>query len=77
MTDMNIAMTGNGQFIEIQGTAEHRPFSREELGTLLDLAQKGNSELQQLQRKALEMPLGESLEYTGKTSRPASLAEGR
>ena len=77
MTDMNIAMTGNGQFIEIQGTAEHRPFSRDELGTLLDLAQKGNSELQQLQREALEMPLGETLEYTGKTIRPVSSAEGR
>lgn len=53
MTDMNVAMTGSGKFIEIQGTAEHRPFDRTELGTLLDLAQKGNSELQLAQRQAL------------------------
>ncbi len=46
MTDMNVAMTGSGQFIEIQGTAEHRPFSRDELNQLLDLAEKGNKELQ-------------------------------
>ncbi len=53
MTDMNVAMTGAGEFIEIQGTAEHRPFSREELNTLLDLAEKGNLELQKMQREAL------------------------
>lgn len=53
MTDMNVAMTGAGAFIEIQGTAEHRPFNREELGTLLDLAEKGNRELQQAQSEAL------------------------
>lgn len=53
MTDMNVAMTGSGEFIEIQGTAEHRPFSRDELNTLLDLATKGNKELQAIQRAAL------------------------
>ena len=53
MTDMNVAMTGSGQFIEIQGTAEHRPFSRDELNQLLDLAEKGNKELQAAQRPAL------------------------
>ncbi len=53
MTDMNVAMTGSGQFIEIQGTAEHRPFSRDELNQLLDLAEKGNKELQAVQRAAL------------------------
>ncbi|RBP97426.1 ribonuclease PH [Bifidobacterium aemilianum] len=53
MTDMNVAMTGSGDFIEIQGTAEHRPFNRQELGTLLDLAEKGNKELQAAQRAAL------------------------
>lgn len=53
MTDMNIAMTGSGRFIEIQGTAEHRPFSRDELDQLLDLAEKGNKELQAAQRAAL------------------------
>lgn len=54
MTDMNVAMTGSGEFIEIQGTAEHRPFSRDELNVLLDLATKGNRELQAAQRAALE-----------------------
>ncbi|PAU68091.1 ribonuclease PH [Bifidobacterium criceti] len=53
MTDMNVAMTGSGAFIEIQGTAEHRPFSRDELDVLLDLATKGNRELQAAQRAAL------------------------
>lgn len=53
MTDMNVAMTGSGQFIEIQGTAEHCPFSRDELNQLLDLAEKGNKELQAAQRAAL------------------------
>lgn len=53
MTDMNVAMTGSGEFIEIQGTAEHRPFSREELNTLLDLAERGNRLLQAAQRQAL------------------------
>ena len=53
MTDMNVAMTGSGDFIEIQGTAEHRPFSRAELNELLDLATKGNRELQRAQADAL------------------------
>lgn len=53
MTDMNVAMTGSGEFIELQGTAEHRPFTRGELGALLDLAAKGNEELQAAQRAAL------------------------
>ena len=53
MTDMNVAMTGSGMFIEIQGTAEHRPFNRDELNTLLDLATKGNRELQKAQKAAL------------------------
>lgn len=52
-TDMNVAMTGSGRFIEVQGTAEGAPYSRDELGVLLDLAEKGNRELQALQREAL------------------------
>lgn len=52
-TDMNVVMTGEGKFIEIQGTAEHGPFDRDELNTLLDLASKGNKELQKYQREAL------------------------
>ncbi|WEV73780.1 ribonuclease PH [Bifidobacterium sp. ESL0798] len=53
MTDMNVAMTGSGKFIEIQGTAEHRPFTRNELNVLLELAEKGNKELQRAQNEAL------------------------
>ena len=55
MTDMNVAMTGSGKFVEIQGTAEHRPFSRNELGVLL--ATKGNRELQAAQQAALDADL--------------------
>ena len=43
--DMNIAMNGSGEFIEIQGTAEEKPFSNEQLLGLLDLARKGIEEL--------------------------------
>ena len=60
MTDMNVAMTGSGTFIEIQGTAEHRPFNRAELGTLLDLAEKGNKQLQAAQRGALSLDYASS-----------------
>ncbi|MDR6938559.1 ribonuclease PH [Arcanobacterium hippocoleae] len=52
-TDMNVVMTGTGAFIEVQGTAEHEPFTRAELGKLLDYAEKGNRELAQIQRAAL------------------------
>lgn len=52
-TDMNIVATGSGKLIEVQGTAEHEPFSREELDALLDLAAKGNGELAALQRDVL------------------------
>ncbi|SPT53865.1 Ribonuclease PH [Actinomyces bovis] len=56
MTDMNIVQTGDGRFIEVQGTAEHQPFDRTELGALLDLAAKGNAELTALQARALAGP---------------------
>lgn len=51
--DLNVAMTASGHLVEIQGTAEGAPFSREQLGVLLDLAQAGISELVALQREAL------------------------
>ena len=54
MTDMNGAMTGSGEFIEVQGTAENKPYSRAELNALLDLAEKGNRILMQAQKEALE-----------------------
>ena len=52
-TDMNVVMTGAGHFVEVQGTAEGAPFSREEMNSLLALAEKGIGELLQLQRAAL------------------------
>jgi len=52
-TDMNVVMTENGQFIEIQGTAEGETFSREESDKLLDLAGKGIAELITFQKDAL------------------------
>lgn len=51
--DMNVVMSGRGLFIEVQGTAEKAPFSRDELDTLLDLAAAGISELHELQREAV------------------------
>ncbi|PYQ68738.1 MAG: ribonuclease PH [Acidobacteria bacterium] len=48
--DMNIVKTGNGRFIEVQGTAEALPFGREALLTLLDLADAGIKELVQKQK---------------------------
>lgn len=51
--DMNVVMSGRGLFIEVQGTAEQAPFTRDELDRLLDLATKGISELHALQREAV------------------------
>lgn len=51
--DMNVIMTREGEFIEVQGTGEEKPFKREELNGLLDLAQKGNNELIETQKEAL------------------------
>ena len=51
--DMNIVCTGEGKFIEIQGTAEREPFSREQMNSMLALAEKGIGELFLAQRKAL------------------------
>lgn len=45
VVDMNVVMTGEGQFVEVQGTGEGRPFSREEMNRLLELAEKGIDEL--------------------------------
>ena len=53
-TDMNVVMTGEGRFVEIQGTAEGAVFSRAELDELLRLAEKGNLEIMTLQRAAFE-----------------------
>ena len=53
-TDMNVVVTGSGDFVEVQGTAEHAPFNRTELDVLLDLALRGTSELAIVQQLALD-----------------------
>jgi ribonuclease PH len=53
-TDMNVVMLGSGHFVEVQGTAEGHPFSREEMDTLLELAKNGIAQLVEMQRKALQ-----------------------
>ena len=55
-TDMNVVVTSSGSFVEVQGTAEGAPFSRDELNSLLDLALTGTNGLAAIQRRALEGP---------------------
>ncbi|MBU6467699.1 MAG: ribonuclease PH [Betaproteobacteria bacterium] len=52
-TDMNVVMTEDGRFIELQGTAEGEPFTRNHLDSLLQLAETGCHQLIELQKKAL------------------------
>jgi ribonuclease PH len=52
-TDMNVVCTGDGRFVEVQGTAEGKPFSRAELDGLLDLAVAGCAQLDGVQRTAI------------------------
>lgn len=52
--DMNVVMSGRGLLVEVQGTAEQSPFSRQELDQMLDLASRGISELIAVQRQATE-----------------------
>jgi ribonuclease PH len=54
--DMNVVMTGEGRFVEVQGTAEGVAFSRSELDQLLGLAESGISEIFALQRELLAEP---------------------
>jgi ribonuclease PH len=51
--DMNVVMTGHGELVEVQGTAEGAPFSRDRLTRLLDLAEQGSKELLSAQEEAL------------------------
>ncbi len=53
-TDMNVIMTDQGGFIEIQGTAEGAPFVQEELNSMLELARQGIEQLFEIQKAALE-----------------------
>ncbi|MGN6090418.1 MAG: ribonuclease PH [Actinomycetales bacterium] len=56
-TDMNVVVTGDGRFVEVQGTAEQEPFDRTTLDTLLGLAERGCQRLAQLQQEALAQPV--------------------
>ena len=56
-TDMNVVATGDGELVEVQGTAEGAPFSRAELDALLDLALAGTADLGRLQQESLSQPL--------------------
>ncbi|MBV9241588.1 MAG: ribonuclease PH, partial [Acidobacteria bacterium] len=51
--DMNVVCTGEGKFIELQGTAEREPFTRGQMDEMLELADKGIKELFAIQRYAL------------------------
>ena len=55
---MNVVVTGDGRFVEVQGTAEGAPFDRTELDALLDLAVGGCARLAAIQVEALAAPLG-------------------
>jgi len=52
--DFNVVMTSKGEFVEVQGTAEGKPFSKETLDSILALAEKGIKQLFQVQQSALE-----------------------
>jgi ribonuclease PH len=52
--DMNVVMTGSGEFVEVQGTAEGKPFKKETLDSLLRLAETGITKLINLQKELLE-----------------------
>ncbi|WP_442603420.1 ribonuclease PH [Paenibacillus sp. KN14-4R] len=64
--DMNVVMTGQGNFVEVQGTGEDAPFSREELDSLLAMAEKGIHEMIEKQKEVLG---SEVTAYIGKVSR--------
>jgi len=51
--DMNVVATGSGRLVEVQGTAEGAPFSRDQLDGMIDVAMEGITELVQVQQEAL------------------------
>ena len=55
---MNVVVTGSGDFVEVQGTAEGVPFRRDELDALLDLAVAGCAQLAEIQSETLESTRG-------------------
>jgi ribonuclease PH len=52
--DMNVVMTGKGEFIEVQGTAERKPFKKSQMDDMLVLAKKGIEDLVEIQKKLLK-----------------------
>ena len=52
--DMNVVMSGRGLLVEVQGTAEKAPFTRQDLDGMLDLARVGIDQLIDLQKQAIE-----------------------
>ncbi len=57
--DFNVVMLDDGRFVEIQGTAEHTPFSGEQMGEMVSLASAGIRQLYELQREAIAAPAAE------------------
>ncbi|MFY9753233.1 MAG: ribonuclease PH [Candidatus Acidiferrales bacterium] len=53
--DMNVVMTGSGQFVEVQASAEGRPYTQDELSRLLELAASGIRELKEIQQELLHV----------------------
>ncbi|HXV27463.1 MAG TPA: ribonuclease PH, partial [bacterium] len=53
--DMNVVMMGSGKFVEVQGTAEGKPFSKKEMDSMLLLAKKGIAHLIEYQKKIVEI----------------------
>ncbi|MBO2943973.1 ribonuclease PH [Paenibacillus sp. F411] len=65
--DMNLVMTGSGKFVEVQGTGEEAPYSRSELNDMLELGEKGISELIARQREILG-PIADKIGTAGSRS---------
>ena len=55
--DMNVIMTASGNFLEVQGTGESRPFTPDELTSILDLTRSGIREVLEIARRAMAEPL--------------------
>lgn len=53
--DMNIVMTDDGEFVEIQGTGEEKPFSRKDLNQLIDLGENGIKKMIEIEKRSLKM----------------------
>ncbi len=68
--DFNIVMTGDGRLVEVQGTAERAPFTRQSLAAVLDLAEKGIGQLLERQRQVLRYAPGQNDQKRAEAHRP-------